>query len=195
MYQGSELGSLRYDSGMIRGMIRKPIFFWIQEALLLESLFPTVNLLRLLLNGCNGSTCQTTLDRTWIWRMWRFKCTSMIYIRRPAGVSSGCSSHVPLVQLRLGLCSSSTVFWLGCQPASQPASQPAAHRVIPLISLISNTASSQARSQPAATSQPYTSSSNWASHLASQPEPASLGIMMRLCARGEDSPLREGMWR
>ena len=145
-------------------MIRKPIFLWIQEALLLESLFPTVNLLRLLLNGCNGSTCQTTLDRTWIWRMWRFKCTSMIYIRRPAGVSSGCSSHVPLVQLRLGLCSSSTDFWFGCQPASQPA----AHRVIPLISLISNTASSQARSQPAATSQPYTSSSNWASHLASQ---------------------------
>ena len=48
----------------------------------------------------------------------------MIYIRRPAGVSSGCSSHVPLVQLRLGLCSSSTDFWLGCQPASQPASQP-----------------------------------------------------------------------
>ena len=26
----------------------------------------------------------------------------MIYIRRPAGVSSGCSSHVPLAQLRLG---------------------------------------------------------------------------------------------
>ena len=61
----------------------------------------------------------------------------MIYIRRPAGVSSGCSSHVPLAQLRLGLCSSSTEFWFGCQPASQPAS---------------------------------------------------LGIMMRLCARGEDSP-------
>ena len=54
----------------------------------------------------------------------RFKCTFMIYIRRPAGVSSGCSSHEPLVQLRLGLCSSSTVFWFGCQPASQPASQP-----------------------------------------------------------------------
>ena len=27
----------------------------------------------------------------------------MIYIRRPAGVSSGYSSHVPLAQLRLGL--------------------------------------------------------------------------------------------
>ena len=113
-----------YDSGMIRGMLRKPIFFWIQEALLLESLFPTVNLLRLLLNGCNGSTCQTTLDRTWIWRMWRFKCTSMIYIRRPAGVSSGCS-YVPLVQLRLGLCSSSMDFWFGCQPASRTQSHPA----------------------------------------------------------------------
>ena len=29
-------------------------------------------------------------------------CACMIYIRRPAGVSSGCSSHVPLAQLRLG---------------------------------------------------------------------------------------------
>ena len=140
MYQGSELGSLRYDSGMIRGMIRKPIFFGIQEALLLEFLFPTVNLLRLLL-------CQ--------WLPWldlpddlgqdlnmknvkiSMHITSMIYIRRPAGVSSGCSSHVPLAQLRLGLCSSSTEFWFGCQPASQPA----AARVIPLISLICNTAS------------------------------------------------------
>ena len=45
---------------MIRGMIRKPFFQRIQEALLLESLFPTVNLPRLLLNGSNGSTCQTT---------------------------------------------------------------------------------------------------------------------------------------
>ena len=158
-------GMIRVWFGHDSGYDSETHLFWIQEALLLESLFPTVNLLRLLLNGCNGSTCQTTLDRTWIWRMWRFKCTTMIYIRRPAGVSSGCSSHVPLVQLRLGLCSSSTDFWFGCQPASQPA----AHRVIPLISLISNTASSQARSQPAATSQPYTSSSNWASHLASQP--------------------------
>ena len=167
MYQGSELGSLRYDSGMIRGMIRKRIFFWIQEALLLESLFPTINLLRLLLNGCNGSTCQTTLDRTWIWRMWRFKCTSMIYIRRPAGVSSGCSSHVPLAQLRLGLCSSSTDFWL-------VASQPATAGVILLISLISNTASSQPRSQPAATSQPYSQPPNQQQQLSQPPsQPAS----------------------
>jgi hypothetical protein len=87
-----------------------------------------------------------------------------------------------------------------------PASQPAAARVIPLISLISNTASSQPRSQPrsqpAATSQPYSQPPNQQQQLsqppsqpASHPEPASLGIMMRLCARGEDSPLREGMWR
>ena len=61
MYQGSELGSLRHDSGMIRGVIRKR-FFWIQEALLLESLFLSVNLPQLL--HCNGSTCQTTLGRT-----------------------------------------------------------------------------------------------------------------------------------
>ena len=124
----------------------------------------------------------------------------MIYIRRPARVASGCSSHVPLAQLRLGLCSSSTEFWFGCQQASQPA----AARVIPHISLISNTASSQPRSQPAATSQPYSQPPNQqqqlsqppsqpASHPESHPEPASLGIMMRLCARGEDSPLREGM--
>ena len=145
MYQGSELGSLRYDSGMIRGMIRKPIFFWIQEALLLESLFPTVNLLRLLLNGCNGSTCQTTLDRTWIWRMWRFKCTSMIYIRRPAGVSSGCSSHVPLIQLRLGLRYSSTDFWFGCLPASQPASQPHTESSRPSASSASSATQQAAR--------------------------------------------------
>ena len=53
----------------------------------------------------------------------RSQCTPMIYICRPAGVSSGCSSHVPLAQLRLGLCSSSdgVLVWL---PASQPASQP-----------------------------------------------------------------------
>ena len=57
-------------------------------------------------------------------RMWRSKCTSMIYIRQPAGVSSGCSSHVPLAQLRLGLCSSSTDFWFGCQPASRSQSHP-----------------------------------------------------------------------
>ena len=112
-------GMIRVWFGHDSGYGSETHLFWIQEALLLESLFPTMNLLRLLLNGCNGSTCQTTLDRTWIWRMWRFKCTSMIYIRRPAGVSSGCS-YVPLVQLRLGLCSSSMDFWFGCQPASQP---------------------------------------------------------------------------
>ena len=62
MYQGSEWGSLRHDSGMIRGMIRKHFFFWIQEPLLLESLFLSVNLPQLL--RCNGSTCQTTRGRT-----------------------------------------------------------------------------------------------------------------------------------
>ena len=128
MYQGSELGSLRYDSGMIRGMIRKPVFL-IREALLLESLFPTVNLLRLLLNGCNGSTCQTTLDRIWIWRMWRSKCTSMIYIRRPAGVSSGCSSHVRIFGLVASQPASHSRSHPPHQPhqqhSKQPATQPA----------------------------------------------------------------------
>ena len=165
---------------------------WIQEALLLESLFATVRQ-------------PTTIATQWLqWldlpddlgqdlkiRMWRSKCTSMIYIRQPAGVSSGCSSHVPLAQLRLGLCSSSTDFWFGCQPASQP--QPESSP-----SSATQQAASHAASQLQLASHPA-SSSNWASHLASQPashpEPASLGIMMRLCARGEDSPFREGMWR
>ena len=84
-----------YDSGYDS----ETLFFGIQEALLLESLFLSVNLPQLL--RCNGSTCQTTLGRTWIhwiWRVWRSKYTSLIYIRRPAGVSSGCSSDVPLAQ-------------------------------------------------------------------------------------------------
>ena len=62
MYHGSDLGSLKHDSGMIRGMIRNPFFFEIPEALLLAPLFfhsqPTTI-------GCDGSTC------------------------RPAGMSSG----------------------------------------------------------------------------------------------------------
>ena len=53
MYQGSELGSLRYDSDMIRahdsGYDSETHLFLNSGALLLESLFPTVNLLRLLL--------------------------------------------------------------------------------------------------------------------------------------------------
>ena len=111
MYQGSELGSLRYDSGMIQGMIRKPIFFLIQEALLLESLFPTVNLLRLLLcQWLQWLDLPDDLGQDLNMKNVRSQCTPMIYIRRPAGVSSGCSSHVPLAQLRLGLCSSSTEF-------------------------------------------------------------------------------------
>ena len=127
MYQGSELGNLRYDSGMIRAWFGvwfgNPSFFEFRKLCCLNLFFPPSTYYDCyFVNGCNGSTCQTTLDRTW---MWRFQCTSMIYIRRPAE------------------------FWFGCQPASKPASQPAAARVIPLA------ASSQPRSQPAATSQPY----------------------------------------
>ena len=58
-------GMVRVWFGHDSGYDSEIHFFWIREDLLLESLFPTVNLLRLLLNGCNGSTCQTTLDRTW----------------------------------------------------------------------------------------------------------------------------------
>ena len=108
------------------GMIWAWFGVWFRDPFLLNSgnfvawvFFPTVNLPRLLLNGCNGSTCQATLDRTWIWRMWRSKYTSMSYIRQPAGVSSGCSSDVPLATVLLR-----RKFGLA---ASQPASQPASH--------------------------------------------------------------------
>ena len=125
----SELGSLRYDSGMIRAWFGvwfgNPSFFEFRKLCCLSLFFPPSTYYDCyFVNGCNGSTCQTTLDRTWIWRMWRSQCTSMIYIRRPASVSSGCSSHVPLAQLRLGLCSSSTEFWFGSQPASRSQSHP-----------------------------------------------------------------------
>ena len=99
--------------------------------------------------------------------------------------------------LRLMFLLDGVLVWL---PASQPASRSQSHP--PHQPHQQQQAASHAASQlqlasPIA-SHP-TSSSNWASHLASQPashpEPASLGIMMRLCARGEDSPLREGMWR
>ena len=63
----------------------------------------------------------------------------MFWEGKPTGKHLHSTNGDPLAQLRLGLCSSSTEFWFGCQPASHP-------------------------------------------------EPASLGIMMRLCARGEDSP-------
>ena len=109
MYQGSELGSLRYDSGMIRGMIRKPIFFWIQEALLLESLFPTVNLLRLLL-------CQ--------WLQWldlsdglrQDACRRLFWMFFSCTFSSA--------TLRLMFLFDGVLVWL---PASQPASRSQSH--------------------------------------------------------------------
>ena len=53
----------------------------------------------------------------------------MIYIRQPAGVSSGCSSDVPLANVPLR-----RKFGLA---ASQPASRPATAGVILLINLIS----------------------------------------------------------
>ena len=62
------------------------------------SLFPTVNLPRLLLNGCNDTTCQTTLDRAWIWRIWRSKYTSMPPACRRAGLPA-CLLDVLLMYL------------------------------------------------------------------------------------------------
>ena len=149
MYQGSELGSWEVW-GMIRAWFGvwfgNPSFFEFRKLCCLSLFFPPSTYYDCyFVSGCNGSTCQTTLDRTWLWRMWRSQCTSMIYIRRPAGVSSGCSGR-----------------------------QPAAARVIPLISLISNTASSQPRSQPAATSQPYSQPPNQQQQLSQPPsQPAS----------------------
>ena len=173
MYQGSELGSLRYDSGMIRAWFGvwfgNPSFFEFRKLCCLSLFFPPSTYYDCyFVNGCNGSTCQTTLDRTWIWRMWRSQCTSMIYIRRPAGVSSGCSSHVPLAQLRLGLCSSSTEFWFGCQPASQPQPESSPSSASSATQQAASHAASQLQLASPTASHP-TSSSNWASHLASQP--------------------------
>ena len=151
MYQGSELGSLRYDSGMIRAWFGvwfgNPFFFEFGKLCCLSLFFPPSTYYDCyFVNGCNDSTCQTTLDRIWIWRMWRSKCTSMIYIRRPAGVSSGCSSHVRI----FGLVASSAS---QPQPESSPSSVPHWQH------------SKQPATQPA--TQPVCS--NWASHLASQP--------------------------
>ena len=129
MYQGSEFGNLRYDSGMIRAWFGawfgNPSFFEFRKFCYLSLFFPPSTYYDCyFVNGCNGSTCQTILDRTWIWRIRSSECTSMIYIRRPVGVFSGYSSYVPLAQLRLGLCSFSTEFWFGCQPASRSQSHP-----------------------------------------------------------------------
>ena len=130
VYQGSDLGSswFGHDSGTH--------FFWIHEALLLESLFPTVNLQRLLLNGCNGAR---PAKRPWTgpeYEEYEDLNAHLWFISGPAGVSSGCSSSdVPLAQLRLGYCSSSTDFWFGW--IWLPASQPATAGVILLITLIS----------------------------------------------------------
>ena len=174
-------GVIRVWFGHDSGYDSETIFFWIEEDLLLESLLPTVKLLRLLLNGCNGSTCQTTLDRTWIWRMWSYMRMYDLYppaCRRLFWMFFSCTFSS--ATLRLMFLFDGFLVWL-------PASQPATSGVILLISLISNTASSQPRSQPAATSQPYSQPPNRqqqlsqppsqpASQPASQkPEPASLG--------------------
>ena len=163
---------------------------------MLESLFPTVNLLRLLLcqwlqwldlpddlgQDLNMKNVKISMH---IYDLYPPACRRLFWMFFSCTFSSA--------TLRLMFLFDGFLVWL-------PASQPAAARVIPLISLISNTASSQPRSQPAATSQPYSQPPNQQQQLsqppsqpASHPEPASLGIMMRLCARGEDSPLREGM--
>ena len=169
-----------YDSGMIRGMIRKPIFFEFRKLCCLSLSFPPSTYYDCYLMAAMARPARRP----------RSKCTSMIYIRRPASwMFFSCTFSS--ATLRLLFLFDGFLVWL-------PASQPATAGVIPLIS---NT-SSQPRSQPAATSQPYSQPPNQKQQLsqppsqpASHPEPASLGIMMRLCARGEDSSLREGMWR
>ena len=77
-------------------------------------------------------------------------------------------SHVPLAQLRLGLCSSSTDFWFGCQPASQPQPESSPSSASSATQQAASHAASQLQLASPIASHP-TSSSNWASHPASQP--------------------------
>ena len=191
MYQGSELGSLRYDSGMIWAWFRvwfgNPLFFEFGKLCCLSLFFPPSTYYDCYLMAAMARPAR----RPWTGPEYQ-ECEDLnVHLWF---ISAGLPASLLDVLLMYGF-----FVWL---PASQPASQPATAGVIPLISLISNTASSQPRSQPAATSQPYSQPPNQQQQLsqppsqpASHPEPASLGIMMRLCARGEDSPLREGMCR
>ena len=154
-----------YDSGMIRGMIRKP-FFWSEEDLLLEPLLPTVNLLRLLLNGCNGSTCQTTLDRTWIWRMWSYMRMYDLYppaCRRLFWMFFSCTFSS--ATLRLMFLFDGFLVWL---PASQPQPESSSSSASSATQQAASHAASQPQLASPIASHP-TGSSNWASHLASQP--------------------------
>ena len=64
-----------------------------------------------------------------------FEHTSMIYVHRPASVFSGCSSDVPLAQLRLGQCSSSADFWFGSSSTSSASSDNIASMSSTLVSL------------------------------------------------------------
>ena len=168
-YQGSELGSLRCDSGMIRawfGVWFGNHFFWSEEDLLLESLLPTVNLLRLLLNGCNGSTCQTTLDRTWIWRMWSYMRMYDLYppaCRRLFWMFFSCTFSS--ATLRLMFLFDGFLVWL---PASQPQPESSSSSASSATQQAASHAASQPQLASPIASHP-TGSSNWASHLASQP--------------------------
>ena len=140
--------------------------------MLLESLFPTVNLLRLLLcqwlqwldlpddlgQDLNMKNVKISMH---IYDLYPPACRRLFWMFFSCTFSSA--------TLRLMFLFDGVLVWL---PASQPASQPA--RVIPLISLISNTASSQPRSQPAATSQPYSQPPNQQQQLSQPPsQPAS----------------------
>ena len=60
MYPSSDLGTLKYDSGMIR----KFKFCSTQEALLLEPFSHAQPTTIATYGRVNGSTCQTTLGRT-----------------------------------------------------------------------------------------------------------------------------------
>ena len=172
-----------YDSGMIRGMIRKPVFFEFGKLCCLSLFFPPSTYYDCYLMAAMARPAR----RPWTGSEYE-ECEDLnVHLWF---ISAGLPASLLDVLLMYGF-----LVWL-------PASQPATAGVTPLISLISNTASSQPRSQPAATSQPYSQPPNQQQQLsqppsqpASHPEPASLGMMMRLCARGEDSPLREGMWR
>ena len=179
-YQGSELGSLRYDSGMIRSWFG----VWFGDPFFLNSgsfvawvsfshRQPTTIAIYLMAamarparrpwTGPEYEECEDLNAHLWF---------ISAGLRRLFWMFFSCTFSSATI--RLMFLFDGFLVWL---PASQPATAASA----------TQQAASHAASQPQLASpiaSHPTSISNWASHLASQPathpEPASLGIMMRL---------------
>ena len=170
MYQGSELGSLRYDSGMIRAWFGvwfgNPPFFEFRKLCCLSLFSPPLTYYdcysmaamarpaRRPWTGPEYEKCEDLNLKMHIYNLYPPACRRLFWMFFSCTFSSA--------TLRLMFLFDGFLVWL-------PASQPAAARVIPLISLISNTASSQPRSQPAATSQPYSQPPNQQQQLSQPP--------------------------